>query len=124
MSWVIGTVTLPINPTKIMMRYPTVSSEATNPGDYAILLSIAKKAITLTLEGILYKAGYSAADLETNYINPLVALLHNEVTISAPDTRYDGDWIFNDFKYEERGGLLAAFNFTMIFKRGGIHIVL
>jgi len=123
-SWDTTVITWPINPTKATMKFTTIRKTVPVPGDYAILISTGKQPKVLTIEGILYEPGKTAAQLETDYINPMLDRLHKEVTISAPDTRYDGTWILTAFTYSEAGGAINQFRYKLEFYMGSSHIVL
>ena len=81
------------------------------------------KRQVLTIEGILASPGKSMADLETDYVLPLKDMVHKEVAISAPNSKYDGNWIFANFTVEERKGIVNALFYKMEFYKAGQHTV-
>jgi len=125
MSWQITydttTVTLPRNPDKATLKYAAWFKEygAGSP----IIVSLGTKATVLTIEGLFACPGKDMSDLESDYVNPLKDMLHKEVTIEAPDTKYDGDWIFTTFNVEERKGVVRALWYKMEFVKGEQHVV-
>ena len=123
MSWVIGTVTLPRAPSTVKLTHIAFIQEVDIVGD-PILISFGKKATALTIEGIIRVIGQNKSYLESNYITPLSDLVHTEVTISAPDSRYDGNWILDVFEYNEVRGATLHFTYRMRFVKGGTHIVM
>jgi len=124
-DWTIDGINLPLNPITTRCAGTIVTEEGPLPGDLPLIVSIGKKAKKLTIEGWIWVSGQDKAYLETNYILPLDAKLHTEVTIAAPDTRYDGNWIMSKFESEEgihRSNV--AFYYEMEFLKGSQHVVL
>jgi len=124
MSWIIAGITLPFAPSRVIDRYPAEVKAATFPGDLPIILSIGDKARVLEIEGIFAEAGQGKAHLETTYIIPFRNRVHTVVAVSAPDTRYDGDWLLESFSYEERSGVVRAFYYKMVLWKGKEYMVL
>lgn len=124
-DWTIGGINLPHNPARARMSHTAVEEESPLPGALPLLISVGRKSDKLSIEGWLFVEGQDKAYLETNFIDTLEAKVKDEVTIAAPNSRYDGDWIFDKFDYEEgihRGN--AAFYYEMVFKKGSIQMVL
>jgi hypothetical protein len=94
------------------------------PGEEPFILSFGKDAKELTITGRLYVSGQTASYLETAYLLPFLACLYKEVTISAPDTRYDGAWIMTQFQFVEEGGVPDTFTYIMEFKLGSEQLVM
>lgn len=124
MSWVIDTITLPRNPKTASMKYTTVTKTIPMPGTEALVVAMGRQPQVLTIDGLISEAGKTLANLETDYLIPLKNKVGTVVTISAPDSRYDGDWLMNAFTYQEVGGNIKAFKFHIEFYRGSEHIVL
>jgi len=76
-------------------------------------------AIELSIEGFLVGG---KATIETIYLQPLEALVGTEVTVSFPDSRYDGEWVMADFTYSEVNA--KKFSYTIKLLRGSSHIIL
>jgi hypothetical protein len=112
---------LPRNPNKTALKYAAWFKEygAGSP----IIVSLGTKATVLTIEGLLAYPNKSMANLETDYVDPLKNLLHKEITISAPDTKYDGQWVFTTLNVEERGGVTRCLWYKMEFVKGDTHVV-
>jgi len=53
---------------------------------------------------------------------PLEALKGTVVTVSFPDSRYDGDWVLADFTYVEVNA--KKFSYTIKLLKGSSHIIL
>lgn len=119
-----SSITLPTNPITVTDENTAEPLILELPGELPFVLSFGKGARKLDLRGWLYVPGQSASYIETNYLNPLRTAIHKKVTISAPDSRYDGDWILVQFTYEEVGGIVAAFQYSMRFIMGSIQVVL
>ncbi len=118
MSWVIGGITLPFAPSRVIDKLSAEVKAAPYPADLPMILSIGDKARVLEIEGIFAEAGQGKAHLETTYIIPFRGKVHTVVTVSAPDTRYDGDWLLESFSYEERSGVVRAFYYKMVLWKG------
>jgi hypothetical protein len=95
-------------------------------GDSSIVLVAGKRPVTLTLTGMIYVAGASKATLETTYLLPLDAMRGTEVTVSFPDTRYNGSWVVTDFTYNEVTEDLAPnmFSYTLQLTQGSDFLAL
>ena len=124
MSWVIGTVALPLPPKKITNKSSSDVKSHTYPGELPLLISMGNKAKILSLEGYIAEEGRTAAQLETDYIIPLRDLVHTKVTVSAPDSRYDGDYILVAFVFWEEGGTIRSFRYKIDLWKGHIYVVL
>jgi len=118
MSYVIETVTLPTGPARVSKRNPAKVEEFEKAG-LPILIAPGLGAIELSIEGFLVG---DKATIETNYLQPLEALVGTEVTVSFPDSRYDGEWVMADFTYSEVNA--KKFSYTIKLLRGSSHIIL
>ena len=119
MSYAIGDVTLPCGPNVATKRLPATVEEFEIDGDLPILIVSGSGAIELTLEGSFVGV---KATIESTYLSPLEALKGTEVTLTFPDSRYDGDWILADFVYVEVNA--KQFRYTIRLLKGSDHIVL
>lgn len=84
-----------------------------------ILIVPGHGAIGLDIEGSFVGV---KSDIETNYLLPLEALKGTVVTVSFPDSRYDGDWVLADFTYVEVNA--KKFSYTIKLLKGSSHIIL
>lgn len=123
-AWLISEATLPIAPTRIIDSYPSKTTVFDVPGSQPIIVSWGPQARSLTLEGVLFESGKTKANLEIVYIAPLKNMVATEVTLSFPDTRYDGTWILTDFDYNEEKSTVPMFRYTFKFVKGQSHIIL
>ena len=119
MSYVIGSVTLPVGPKQVSKRNPAKVEEFELDGDLPGLIVPGMRAVELSIEGVFVGV---KATLESSFLLPLEALKGTVVTVVFPDTRYDGDWVLADFSYTE----VSAKHFTYSLKlvKGSVHIVL
>lgn len=125
MSFVIGAITLPRIPENIRYRVQADTKELRYPSNKPIIIVYGDKADILSLEGRLSAAGTTKAQILTNYVGPLEALVHTEVVIDYNNRPYDGlKFIFMDFEWEERPGLVRTIYYKMQFARGEVHIVI
>ena len=88
-----------------------------NPTKRSIVISFGRKADNLVVEGVLAAAGQTAANVNTNYLVPLTAMVYQSVTISNSG-RYDEKWVMTSFEYDEEGGKMVSFKYRMEFIRG------
>lgn len=111
MSWQIDTITLPIV-SRVTEKWETASKMKDMPGGLPYIVSVGKRR-TLELEGYIFEVGKTKDYLETTYLIPLRNKVHSIVTVSAPDTRYDGNYILNSVTFEESGKFGISFSFKI-----------
>ena len=124
MSWVIGTVTLPFPPQRISDKSPADVKSYTFPGELPLLISMGNKARILSLEGYIAAVGKTSTQLEEDYLIPLRNLVHTQVSVAAPNSRYDGNYILVDFTYWEEGGKTGSYRYKIILWKGHMYVVL
>lgn len=112
MSWQIDTVTLPIRPTKVSDVWETDKIVRSQPNALPIVATVGRRR-TLEIEGYIYVAGQSASYIDAYYLSPLRSKVGTVVTLSTPDSRYNGSYIVESFSYEEVPGSPSAFRFKM-----------
>jgi len=117
-SYVIGSVTLPTAPRRVTKRNPAKVEEFEVDG-LPILIVPGHGAIELSLEGSFVG---NKSTIESSYLSPLEDLKGTEVTLSCPDSRYDGDWILADFVYVEVNA--KQFTYQIKLLKGSSHIIL
>jgi hypothetical protein len=122
MSWQIDTITLPMPPQRVTLEYSADTKVIRKPGSLPIIFSYGGGAVTMRWEGILFVEGQSASYLETNFLIPLANKVWKQVTVSAPDSRYDGNWILTRATFTEEKGRVAAFNYVLEFMKGSQHV--
>jgi len=121
MSWTIGGVALPISPKVVMKTVSASPKSLTMPAAKKMLLSLGKNHDVLQLEG---EFSGDKSTIESTYITPFEGKVYTEVTIAAPDSRYDGDWIMTKFVCREISGATRYFMWKMEFWMGSSHIVI
>jgi hypothetical protein len=62
--------------------------------------------------------------MESTYITPLKNAVHKQVTLDGAGSRYDGDYIMEEFSYEERAGEVLVFHYTIRLVQGSEYIVM
>jgi len=117
-SYVIGGVTLPYAPSRATKRNPAKVEEFELDG-LPILIVPGHCAIELSFEGNFVGV---KSTIESSYLLPLEALKGTVVTVSFPDSRYDGDWVLADFTYVEVNA--KKFSYTIKLLKGSSHIIL
>ena len=119
MSYSIGAVTLPSAPSRASKRNPVKVEPFEIDGDLPILIVPGLSAVELTLEGFLVG---NKSTIESSYLDPLEALKGTEVSVSFPDSRYDGNWVLADFSYVELNA--KQFSYKIKLLKGSSHIIL
>lgn len=111
MSWQIDTITLPVV-SRVIDRWESTYKTQDIPANLPYYVVIGKRRI-LELEGYIFEPGKTKDYLETTYVIPLRNKVRSIVTVSAPDTRYDGNYILNSVSFEESGRFGISFNFKI-----------
>ena len=126
MAWTIGGIVLPVAPTSIIMGYSADFKEIMVPTTKSILISLGRKVDKMKITGTFVNSALTQAQLETTYLIPFRNLVYTEVTIAdgTARTTYDGNWIFTNFTFEEVGGYVLSFKYTMEFIMGSSHEVI
>jgi len=117
-------ITLPIPPTKISDKGPTDIKSHIYPGDLPLLISMGNKAEVLSLDGFIAEEGKDSAFLEAHYLLPLMNQRHRKVTLTAPETRYNSDYLLATFVYYEEGAKKRSFPYKLELWKGKIYVVL
>ena len=118
-------ITLPINPESVEERRTADVMVVPIPGgDLPFIISSGIDSVELTVSGKIYVQGQTSSYIETTYLIPLRNCVYKLVTVSADDTRYDGDYIMVEFVYSERAGIPAYFEYTMKLIRGSEMVVI
>lgn len=110
-------VQLPYGPKRIVRKNPVKVSETEIAGALPIVISF-RGTQTMTWEGTLGDGTLTNEQIETSFINTLVALQGSGVIVRAPGSRYDGLWLYESFDYEETGGQLMGYQYTINFRKG------
>lgn len=118
MSFVVGSVTLPMIPYRAKESNPAELKTGTYPGTKPLIYSIGLKPLKLIVEGYIFVAGQTKAYLKTNYIDPLRAYRKTIVTISTPNSMYNGDYIMEDCEFTEAKEYPGAFHYKMLLTQG------
>ena len=122
MTWQIDDITLP---DPIIVRETNSANTKTydKSGGLPIITVVGKKTRTVTLEGILFAEGQNKSYLESNYISPLKNKVGQLVTLSAPDSRYDGQYILESFEYREES-CAPIFRYMITLIQGSSMVVI
>ena len=123
MSWTFAgnsqSLTLPNAPRRVRVGYYASTKEYMMPTLRSLLISFGRKADKLTIEGALVNSAMTNSQMEAAYLTKFRAMVYHDITIGAPDARYDDEhWILVTFEFEERGGQTEAFYYKLEFMRG------
>ena len=115
MSWQIETVTLPFAPQTVTVKHAASVKSVNMPGDLPYILSFGKQVVTMTWEGLL---------TDKNLIDDLADLVYQQVTVTTPDSNYNGEWILTNFTWRERGGQINSVEYRLEFMKGSDYTVI
>lgn len=123
MSWVIGGITLPSNPTFFSWEQPPKIEEQSVDGDDSDAACNGRGLATLILQGNIYEVGSSNASLMSKYLTPFIAMIATEIAISTPDSQFNGDWIFA-FKFSRVAeGEFYRYSYTITLTKGKHNVI-
>lgn len=95
------------------------------PSALPLLIVFGGKADVLVIDGWIRVAGQTKAQLITNYISPLEALVGTVVTIQYTGRAYHNtDFLFVKFDHDERSGIVRGIPYRMEFWKGSTHTVI
>lgn len=125
MSFIIGAVTLPRFPAKIQFKKAADIKTYRFPSALPFIISFGGKADVLIAEGRLQEAGRTKAQITTDYVAPLEALVSTVVTVQNVGRSYHNtDFVFVNFTHDERPGWARALYIRMEFWKGSSHMVI
>src|SRR5665647_2025302 len=118
-GWQIGTISLPIV-NNVTDDLPTEGEDFEIDGGDPIIITTARSARTLTVQGVIAEASHSKADLDLDYLQPLRAMRGTVQTLVDPRLIYAGEWLVRSISFTEvaQGSNLARFTFRMVLKQG------
>jgi len=123
MTWMIDDIALPVEPQSVRLQYAAEVKTLSYPGDLAMILSLGRKVDVLTIKGYIADPPKTKSELESEYILPLKEKVYREVRITAPDSRFDGKWIFVTFVVDEKPGEVGTYWYEMTFWKGSTHML-
>jgi hypothetical protein len=128
-SWQISagstTVTFPVAPQGITDENPIVETDFQVDSSQSVVVSECLDVRTLTLKGFFYSAGQNQAYLDTNFVSPLLSLNRQQVTLTSPTARYNGNWVLIVKSLEQKAeGNLQRYMYTLVLKQGVAIVVL
>lgn len=119
MSWVIGTVTLPRGPDRIMNEGPAKIDLLDISSELPIVIAEGFELENFTLEGLLHQTGYSLVQLEGSYLIPLRGYRGSTVVVSTPLTALNGTWLCVDVPFDvSAGGGDPRIQYSIRFVKG------
>jgi hypothetical protein len=128
-SWQISagatTVTFPLPPQNVTDENPIVETDFQVDSQQSVVVSEGLDIRTLTLKGFFYVSGQNQSYLDTNFCNPLLSLNRQQVTLTSPIARYNGNWILIVKSLEQKSeGNLQRYMYTLVLKQGASFVVL
>ena len=120
--WSIGGVNLPYGPEGIRLPASAQKESVNVTASLPINIYDGLKAYTITLTGTIANPAMTDAELWTDIILPLQALIGTEVTLLCPILALVGEYGFDGFNVE-RDTKLAIYRYTMTLSKGSLNIV-
>ncbi len=111
MVWTIGGVTLPHAPSKMTMPKNCIRDGIQQDQGYQHIV-VSGLNSEVRLEGTISEAGHTAAQLVSDYISTLEALIGTEVAVTTTDGLIDGDWLLDSFEVS-KDSPFPSFKYTM-----------
>mgnify|MGYP000277023775 FL=1 len=123
------TVTLPINPRRVLRRFTKRAQvRGLFKDGFPIVWDGGQQTFTITLEGYLYEEGKSIDDLETSYIDKFEEMYElwagatsyvdkARVKVQSPGGRYDGYYFLTRFESTEAARTPAIYEYRMEFTK-------
>ena len=125
MPWSVDEITIPVMPTRIVNSNPAKVEEFNVDGEQSVAIGKGQGLRSMTVTGVLYEAGSAKQDLDEDYVAPLYGLRGTVVEISGLGDRNSGDWILEDFTWEEIAeGPVAKIAYTLKFKSGSDNVII
>ncbi len=128
MTWTIsaGTgITLPLEPSRVTEVNPAVVDVFQTDGDAPVIIVPGLDAQSLVVEGWIYVAGQTNAQLESNYLAPLRAMRGKEVAVTSPDSQYNGNWVLISFDPRRvPDGAIVRYYYSLKLLRGQANVIL
>ncbi len=118
-------VTLPLAPNNITDENPIIETDFQVDGQQSVLVSEGLDIRVLTLKGSFYTAGQNKSYLDSTFVNPLLSLNRQQVSLSSPTSRYNGSWLLIVKSIEEKAeGNLQRYTYSLVLKQGAAFVVL
>jgi hypothetical protein len=129
MSWVITagstTVTFPLAPQYIEDQNDVNKSHTPVEGQKSIVVSEGLDVRILTLKGFFWVAGQNKSYLDTNFCLPLQSLNRLLVTLTSPNSRYNGTWmLIVKSIIEQAEGSLQRYTYQLLLEQGAGYVIL
>ena len=121
-SWSIGLVDLPYGPEGIRLPASAQKDSVNVTSSLPINIYDGLKDYTLTLTGTIANPTLTDAELWSEIIVPLQALIGTEVTLLCPITALVGEYGFDSFNVE-RDTKLAIYRYTLKLSKGALNLV-
>lgn len=129
MSWQIingaTTITFPLAPQTVVDTPPIVDSAFKVTSGQSVVVSEGLDVRVLSLTGFFFVDGQNKAYLDTTFVNPLLSLNRQSVTLSSPTSRYNGTWMLSIKSFTEKAeGTLQRYMYSIDLKQGAAIVVL
>lgn len=117
-------VVLPLAPNSVTDSSPAIVSGFPIVGAQSAAVSEGLDLRTVTLQGSIYVAGQTNSYLISNYLNPLRALIREEVVVVDPDGQFSGVWVFDVQFQRVAEGAAVRYTYTIKLRQGSSDLIL
>ncbi len=115
---IIGSVTLPLLPQRVVDSNQASTKEGDNPGTTPIIIIIGLKPRKITMEGYIYSMNTDKATLKSNYVLPLRQMVKTIIDVTSPNGEYDGEFFVEDFQCTESSEYPGAYQYRLLLTQG------
>jgi hypothetical protein len=122
-AWQINDIAFPYGPQKFGITGAPNESEITQSGEEPIITIDGLSGTTLTLTGTIDDDTKTDDELWTDYIQPLLDLRGEEITLVCPVTALNGLWVLVDFQ-PSRDQFLKIYDYTLRLKKSCLTVTL
>ena len=118
MTWAIGTVNLPLSPSRITHPHAAIINKFKLTGGTPLIQGLGWDAETLTMVTTLHSGTLTIDQLATNYLTPLKAYVGSTVVVTFPHSYHNGTWLMTNLEPEESNDAPDRIDITIKFTRG------
>jgi phage protein U len=123
MAWTFGTVTFPFGPTQIAYVKTINKESMPQSGDDPVAIVDGTSSNSVQLSGSIADPSKTDADLWTDILTPLLALIGTSISVSSSNGSIDGTWLLEKFE-PKRTSANPIYEYTMVLSKYSTLVVL